>query len=103
MDSEEIIRLAANDLELATTGKPFTRQLLIDYINDLLQHNFQKLVSILYRTDIDEMRLQLLLKQNPGQDAAVIITDMIIERQVQKIRSREQFKMDDRPSEEEKW
>ena len=98
-----MIRLTANDLELAVTDKPYTRQQLIDYINELLQHNFQKLVSILYRTDIDELRLQLLLKQNPGQDAAVIITDMLIERQVQKIKSREQFKMDDRPSEEEKW
>jgi hypothetical protein len=103
MYSEEVIRLAAKDLELITADNSFTKQVLIDYINDLLLHNIPKLISILYRTDIDESRLQLLLKENPGQDAAVTITDMIIERQVQKIKSREQFKKDDNVSDEEKW
>jgi hypothetical protein len=44
------------------------------------------------------------LQQHPAQDAATIIADLIIERQLQKIKSRRQFsRRDDNISEEDKW
>ena len=60
---------------------------LSSHINFLIQSDFQKLVSILYRVDVSESKLKHLLKENQGFDAANIITDMIIERQLQKIKS----------------
>jgi hypothetical protein len=80
------------------------RQILIKKINELIHTDFQKLVTILYRVDVSERQLKKLLKENPGQDAAIIMADLLIERQLQKVKSREKFKKDD-PSipDDEKW
>lgn len=73
-------------------------------INQMIQTDFQKLVSLLYRIDVNETRLKLLLKEYPGEDAGKIIAELIIERQLQKIKSRQQFKRRDKNiSDEEKW
>jgi hypothetical protein len=80
------------------------KDLLSVYVNDLIQSDFEKLVSLLYRIDVSESKLTYLLKENPGEDAGRIIADLIIERQLQKIKSRQQHsKRDDNITEDEKW
>ena len=79
------------------------REKIADHVNELIQNDFQKLVNILYRIDINEPRLKLLLKENPNSDAGKIIADLIIERQIQKIRSRREHRKDENISDEEKW
>ena len=77
---------------------------LQQHINNLILHDFQKLVRLLYRIDINEEKLKYLLKENADRDAATIISDLIIERQKQKIKSRELFKQWDMDIDEnEKW
>ena len=77
---------------------------LRQHINNLILHDFQKLVTLLYRIDINEEKLKYLLKENADRDAATIISDLIIERQKQKIKSRELFKQWDMDIDEnEKW
>lgn len=73
------------------------------FINDLINHDFQKLVNILYRVDVNEKKLKQLLKENPGSDAGRIIAELIIERQIQKIKSRRENKKQNDISDEEKW
>lgn len=103
MDHTEAYNLAAKDLELAAQ-LAFDKQSLVDRVNELMQHDFAKLVFLLYRIDIDENKLRGLLNQHAGEDTAVIITDLIIERQIQKIKSREHYRQqDDTIDEEEKW
>jgi hypothetical protein len=85
-------------------SKEELRTLLAARINDLIIHQFDKLVSLLYRIDISEYKLKQLLASNPSTDAGVVIANLIIERQVQKIKSREQFRnRENNISEEEKW
>jgi hypothetical protein len=79
------------------------KERLSSHINLLIQSDFQKLVSILYRVDVSEPKLKHLLKENPGYDAANIITDLIIERQLQKIKSRQEHRNDENISDDEKW
>ena len=80
------------------------RTMLAAHINELIVHQFDRLVSLLYRIDISESKLKQLLASNPSTDAGVVIADLIIKRQVQKIKSREQFRnRDNNISEEEKW
>lgn len=80
------------------------RQIIAADINKLIQTDFEKLVSILYRMDISEPKLKSLLNQNRGTDAGFIIADMMIERQEQKIKSRQQFSQrDNNISDEERW
>lgn len=105
MDQKEIYREVARNLGVTVSDNPsVARQLLVERINDLLQHDFNKLISILYRADVSETKLQSLLQKHPGQDAAEIIADLLIERQLQKIKSRNEFRPDrDDISDEEKW
>lgn len=73
-------------------------------INDLLNNDFQKLISILYRMDINESRLRRLLDENKNTDAGLIIAKMMVEREAQKIKSRkETSKKNNDVSDEEKW
>lgn len=73
------------------------------HINTLINTNFQQLVQLLYRIDINENRLKLLLKENPGEDAAKIIARLVIDRQLQKIKSRSAFRSTNDIPDDEKW
>lgn len=105
MNSDELVNELSTTLGLIKTGKDhsFAKQQLADKINELINSDFQKLVSILYRMDISEPKLRLLLKENPNVAAGIIIADLMIERQLQKAKSRQQYKRDQNISDEEKW
>ncbi|HUS00894.1 MAG TPA: hypothetical protein VMY77_04165 [Chitinophagaceae bacterium] len=68
------------------------RQKLVIFINHLIQNDFSNLVSILYKIDVDEGKLKRVLREDAGKDAAGIIADLILERELQKIESRKLFK-----------
>ncbi len=53
---------------------------LIAYINDCINHDFNKLVQLLYRIDVAENKLKTILQSNPNEDAAKLIAAVIIER-----------------------
>lgn len=91
------------NLQLTALQKAEMKEHLIVYINHLLIHDFNSLVQILYRVDVSEKKLKELLQQNPQTDAAVIIADLLIERQEQKIKTRESFRQDNDIPGEEKW
>ena len=105
MKDEQALQTILNKLEITLDQKDHSsaKQMVIQRINDLIENDFQKLVSILYAVDVSEKKLNQLLKENASTDAAVIITELIIERQLQKIRSRQEYKKDENISDEEKW
>jgi hypothetical protein len=86
-------RLSAEELEALLAVK----------LNTLIRDDFNALLQLLYRIDINETRLRRLLQEKSGEDAGKIIAQLIIERQWQKIQTRRQYKPTDRGSEEEKW
>lgn len=80
------------------------KEKLAVYINDLINHDFQKLIFLLYRVDVNETRMRKLLEQKDGENAARLIADLIIERQLEKIKSRQQFRRrDNEIDDNEKW
>ena len=78
--------------------------ILAEHINDLIDRNFNKLVNLLYRIDVNESKLREMLNEN-SNDAGRVIAGLIIERQLQKIKSRESFGInnDNSIDENEKW
>jgi len=63
------------------------------YLNQLIHEDFQKLISILYRIDVSEEKLHSALNTNPeARTAGEIITDLIIERQLEKIETKRKYK-----------
>ena len=90
-------------LSPATAFSEWRRQLVAE-LNRLIQTDFNRLISGLYRLDVSEAKLKYLLQNNPAENAGAIIADLIIERQVQKIKSRREFsRRNNDISEEEKW
>ena len=106
MKDEQPLQELSKELGIIVNEKDpsFGKQLLAEKINELITNDFQKLVLILYRMDVSEIKLKQLLNENAGANAAVIIADLMIERQAEKIKSRQQFsKRDENISDDEKW
>ena len=106
MKNEEALQEVSRELGIILKDQDhsFAKQLLAEKINELINNDFQKLVLILYRMDVSEIKLKQLLTENAGTNAAVIIAGLMIERQAEKIRSREQFsRRDENISDDEKW
>lgn len=106
-DQKKLVHILNDELAIAMPEKisfKDLRETLSHHINLLIQNNFQKLVSILYRIDVDEFKLKMLLEENVTANSATIIADLIIERQLKKIESREKsHKSNDNIPNEEKW
>jgi hypothetical protein len=86
---------------------PGTRTVILDelsyLINQLLVHDFSLLVHLLYKADINEKKLKELLSDNKQTDAALIISELLLQRQEEKLRSRKMFRSSDDFDEAEKW
>lgn len=78
------------------------QQELTDYVQQLIDTNFEKLVFLLYRIDVSEHKIKTLL-QNNHQPSAEIISKAIIDRLVEKQQSRELYKQNNEIDEEDKW
>jgi hypothetical protein len=86
------------ELEIPATGTlEQLREKLSVHINELINHDFEKLVFHLYRIDVDEARMRALLANKAGENAGGLIADLIIERQLQKLRNKERFKQNTDP------
>lgn len=107
MQDQSLIEIINQEMDLdfpADTVFAAMRLKLQQVINDWVNHDFQRLVSVLYRVDVNERKLKYLLQENVGEDAAVIIADLIIARQMEKLETRRQFRQDDSSiSDEERW
>lgn len=79
------------------------KEKLSQHVNHLILNDFQKLVSVLYRIDVSEAKLKYMLKENADKDAGLIIAGLIIERQLQKIKSRQDFRRDSNIKDDDKW
>lgn len=64
---------------------------LRDGISWLIQHDFERLVQILYQLDVHEDKLKKSLQSSPDIDAVNIISDMIVERQVEKWKTKQEL------------
>lgn len=81
----------------------FSADELAAWVNDMIQRDFTGLLNLLYRLDINEAKLRKMLDEIQYEDAGKIIAALIIERQLQKIKSKQQFKRADDIPEEDKW
>ena len=79
------------------------KEKLTAFINDLINHDFEKLVFYLYRIDVNESKMKQLLIQREGENAAGLIADLIIERQTEKIKSRKETKSNKDIPDDERW
>jgi hypothetical protein len=98
---EEEFNQLIEKIELNDQGA--LRLRLIELINQLIDTKFDALLQLLYRLDIDENKLRKMLSNHKDTDAATLIADMIIDRQIQKSISRKKYSKPPGNDEEEKW
>ena len=68
-------------------------ELLSQFIDHLIQSDFNRLLAILYRVDISEEKLKLKLAENKEkQYSCRIIAQMLIDRELEKIISRAKYR-----------
>lgn len=79
------------------------REQLISLINELINTDFHALVQLLYRIDVDEIKLKQLLKTHANTDSASIVADLIIRRQLQKIETKKQGSGGEEPGPDDSW
>jgi hypothetical protein len=72
-------------------------QILTDQIAYLIQHRFEFLMSLMYRLDIEEMKIHQALAPDSPEPANVAIARLVIERQVKRMETKEKYKQDPLP------
>ena len=88
---------------LQDEGHSFFKEQLSQVINDLIVHDFDRLVHILYQLDIPEQKLKQMLSTGENENAGTVISELIIQREIEKLKSREQFKREENIPEDEQW
>ncbi len=68
------------------------KQFLAEKISWLMDNKFDLLINILYRIDIGEDKLQRLFADKDRHNIPEALSDLIIERQLQKIEFREKHR-----------
>lgn len=81
---EDLIKTSNTEKELLA--------LITRYIQELINQDFEQLLYILYRIDINENKVKKAIANAAPEQSASIIAEMILEREKQKIVSRETFK-----------
>lgn len=106
MENHEPILEVSRQLDLQPVAGSYDELFsqLSKAVNELLNTNFDRLISILYRLDVNENKLRSLLNANPAEDAGKLIARLMIERQAEKIASRKKYKSPPPDGgENEKW
>ncbi len=74
----------------------FDRTLLHEQISmfvaDLLEHDFEKLCALMYRHDVSEVLFSRALSMQTDAERASEIADLVIERELKKIETREAYR-----------
>ena len=71
-----------SDISLLPSLSP---EALAAEVNEMIEHNFEGLIQILYRMDVSEHKLKEVLAANQQEDAGKLITAVILERLAQRL------------------
>ena len=72
-------------------------------IEELIARDFPRLINVLYRLDVDEQKLKNELKDNPGSPSGLQIANLIVERQLEKLKTRKQTDKNVDIPDNERW
>lgn len=81
-----LIKIISKDFDVPENiSEEHLREVLVKTFEYLIEDDFQKLLQILYRADVDQYKLKELLESNVGRTSAEIIADAYIARQKAKV------------------
>jgi hypothetical protein len=102
---ETVLQLSEDAALTAQPGITYEQleELLAQRLEELISHNFQQFVLLLYKIDVAENKVREVLESDITPTAYRKIAALLIERQQQKIISRKEFTRPTDDDEEEKW
>ncbi len=81
-----LLKIISKDFDIPENiSEEHLREVLIKTFEYLVEDDFNKLLQILYRADVDQYKLKTLLENTEGKSTAEIIADAYIERQKAKV------------------
>jgi hypothetical protein len=81
-----LLKIISKDFEISDNiSESQLRETLVKTFEYLVEDDFQKLLQILYKADVDQYKLKALLENTEGKSSAEIIADAYIERQKAKV------------------
>ena len=64
------------------------REKLAILIAHLMQDNFERLCQAMYRLDVSETKFDQVMNEKPVEEIPYAVADLVIEREMQKVRTR---------------
>ncbi|MHB1921735.1 MAG: hypothetical protein ACYCOO_05805 [Chitinophagaceae bacterium] len=109
MENDPHLLLAARFLEREFLIPPYGESsreqllsLLRERVSQLLDQDVDRLILLLYQLDIAENKVRQILSPE-SEDPALELALLILQRQMEKIKSREQYPRDPKIAEEDRW
>ncbi len=104
-NTEEALMASLQQIQFSAADNLGIRLIIQHQIEQLIQNDFSKLIQILYTIDVSEEKLKEALINQKDTDTAILITDLIIERQIRKWKSKQESKHQSNHSihDDEKW
>jgi hypothetical protein len=91
-NSEKALLKVIETLELTNESGNDLFRILSNYLNELIEKDFQSLVNILYRVDVSEKKVRESLANTGNQNAGDVLAQLLIEREIEKNYWRERYK-----------
>lgn len=93
--TEKVGLVLTENFELATVPSLSLDELthlLAERIAFLLERQPERFMAVLYRIDVSEKRVQEIFKTSGHQDVALDLARLVMDRQLDKIRTREKYR-----------
>lgn len=86
MEENRLTKIISKDFDIPENiSEEQLRDALIKTFEYLVEDDFQKLLQILYKADVDQYKLKALLENTEGKSSAEIIADAYLARQKAKV------------------
>lgn len=72
-------------------------QILSDQIAYMIEHRIDFLLSLMYRLDVAESKISQALSPGAAEPANIALAHLVLERQKQRILTKQQYKQDEIP------
>lgn len=91
-DFKSLSTIVSKDFEVeGLMSEELLRARLVEAFAYLLDNNINKMMNILYRTDVNEEKLKALLISNADLPSAEVIAEAYISRQKEKVATRKKY------------
>jgi hypothetical protein len=86
-----------HDFELAIPEKELNEQELLDYLSEaisyMIEHKLDFLLSLLYRLDVDEYKINRALLPGNPEPANLALAHLVLQRQKQRMATKKAYKV----------